>query len=809
MSTNKTPTINNGTRASAFIPYLALFLLLFAVYLLTYTPRINSSDGIAMFATAENLVRRGALDIEQIRWMDLQQGTYGLDGLLYSRKGIGLPVALLPLTWLGLVSPWFGPVSAGLLFNAIVTALTGVLLLAYVSLLGFGQRTGMIVALTFGLATPAWTYAKSLFSDPFSGFLLLAAALALLKYYRLVSQRDDKVKKEVDSYPLPLLLRYPIRFRWYFVNHLHYPFLAGLFLGWNVATRYAEVLFVPVFGILLLYYLGMFKSRRILFWVRYPAPNPWPPIVAFSIPIVAIGISLLMFNISRYGDPFNTGYLPNETFSGILWQGILGQLVSPGRGLLLFSPILILSIMGIIPALRQFRAEALPALSIILIHLLLYGKWFMWHGGFAWGPRFLIPTLPFWAILLTPIVARAFPDKTGVDNNPSGHTKFIRIAYIALVILSLLPQFLTTLLDFSPFQTYLINTGLPLFDPQTFFDIQYSPLLKGWQRFTIEPLDVAWGWKFEFNWILLAVLGVNVVVTGIYLSQAMRQRAGKLANRSIPHPVPRMTLPLLTTLTAVLSLLVSAHNLPDSSLQAAVTTLNNNVRSTDAVILNDPDITLDFAELYKGRAPVLGLNNGGFPLPDDVTERLDQIISQHRQVWWLPNWLPPADSAVEQTLLTTGFHARNDTFNQRRLGLFAFPQHLKLTPLEANTIFGKTITLYQVAYPNEVRSGTALPVELHWQAIGPITDNYHVFIHLVTPDDQIVTQTDGQPVLWTRPTSTWQPDETIVDRHGLWLPPNTTPGDYLLRIGLYQPETGERLRLFDETDAVQLILRVN
>jgi hypothetical protein len=36
-----------------------------------------------MFATAESLVRRGALDIEQLRWMDLQQGTFGLDGLLY------------------------------------------------------------------------------------------------------------------------------------------------------------------------------------------------------------------------------------------------------------------------------------------------------------------------------------------------------------------------------------------------------------------------------------------------------------------------------------------------------------------------------------------------------------------------------------------------------------------------------------------------------------------------------------------------------------------------------------------------------
>ena len=118
-------------------PHLALFLFLFSIYLLTYTPRINSSDGLAMFSTAESLARRGALDIEQIRWMDLQQGTYGLDGLLYSRKGIGVPVGLLPLTWLGLVVPWWGPVSASLLFNAIVTALTAVLLRAYLQAIRF------------------------------------------------------------------------------------------------------------------------------------------------------------------------------------------------------------------------------------------------------------------------------------------------------------------------------------------------------------------------------------------------------------------------------------------------------------------------------------------------------------------------------------------------------------------------------------------------------------------------------------------------------------------------------------------------
>ena len=119
---------------------------------------------------------------------------------------------------------------ASLLFNALATALTGVLLLVYLQQVGFTWRVGLLVALLFGLATPAWPYAKSLFSDPFSGLLLLAAAAALLKLRHLLAP------------PLP-----PGR-----AALLWYPFLAGLALAWNVATRYAEALFVPLFGLLLL-----------------------------------------------------------------------------------------------------------------------------------------------------------------------------------------------------------------------------------------------------------------------------------------------------------------------------------------------------------------------------------------------------------------------------------------------------------------------------------------------------------------------------------------------------------------------------
>jgi len=45
--------------------------------------------------------------------------------------------------------------------------------------------------------------------------------------------------------------------------------------------------------------------------------------------------------------------------------------------------------------------------------------------------------------------------------------------------------------------------------------------------------------------------------------------------------------------------------------------------------------------------------------------------------------------------------------------------------------------------------------------------------------------------------------ETIADRHGLWLPAGTPAGDYQMQVGLYQPETGQRLRLASGADAAE------
>ncbi len=817
------PTPSVKIAATLGVPlYVALFFFLFAVYLLTYTPRINSSDGLAMFATAESIARRGALDIEQIRWMDLQQGTYALDGLLYSRKGIGVPIGLLPLTWPGLIIPRIGPVSASLLFNAVVTALSAVVLIAYLAELGFARRIGLFVALAFGLTTLAWPYAKSLFSDPFSGLLLLVAAYCLLKISRGAGKPGSRGEKKIAPVPPGPLA--PLLF---------YPFLAGLFLGWNVATRYAEALFLPVYGLLLLYYL--FAVYRLQFttpalhagasvynlkkFILHAPRSSFiiRPIAAFIAPILLIGLALIAFNISRYGNPLNTGYLPNETFSAIWLDGIIGQLFSPGRGLLLFSPVLLLSLWGFSPFFRRFRAEALLALSIILIHLLLYGKWFMWHGGYAWGPRFMIPTLPFWALFLAPVVEHVFP-AAGKTRLSTGRWA-LRVAFLALMVMGVVVQVQAVTIDFAPFLNSLLNTGLPLFARETFFKWAYSPLISAWNFISMQSLDLAWAWQGQVNWGLLAALLVNVVITAIYLAieaanlRGSEAASGELAadqassaahriGKAIPYP-----LSYFSTAIALFLLLNHSHGLPAPPVQLTVADLNQNLSATDGVITNGPEITLPFSEMYKGHAPVLGLNNGGFPLPDDIVRRLNKTRAAHAQIWWIPNWLPPQESGIEQALAAEMVKVRDEDFGGQRLVLFAAPPApANAMPVEAN--FGQKITLTTITFAPESLAGTALTLEFQWRAIEPIPDDYRVFIHLLDARGQLVAQTDGQPVRWTRPTSNWTVGESIIDRHGLWIPAEATPGSYQLRVGLYQPANGKRLHLPDGADSLHFPVTV-
>ena len=96
-------------------------------------------------------------------------------------------------------------------------------------------------------------------------------------------------------------------------------------------------------------------------------------------------------------------------------------------------------------------------------------------------------------------------------------------------------------------------------------------------------------------------------------------------------------------------------------------------------------------------------------------------------------------------------------------------------------------------------------IPLVWQAETEIPTSYNVFVHLVDAVGNIVAQSDAVPANWTRPTTGWLPGEYVIDTHALMLPAELPPGPLSLRVGLYDPQTGARLRT-GETDFAEIPL---
>ena len=86
-----------------------------------------------------------------------------------------------------------------------------------------------------------------------------------------------------------------------------------------------------------------------------------------------------------------------------------------------------------------------------------------------------------------------------------------------------------------------------------------------------------------------------------------------------------------------------------------------------------------------------------------------------------------------------------------------------------------------------------ISLTLAWQAVAEIPAGYRVFVHLVDESGQIIAQSDGDPANWSRPTTGWMPGEYILDSHQL-TPDSSSETLLNLRVGLYDPNTGERLR---------------
>ncbi len=114
-------------------------------------------------------------------------------------------------------------------------------------------------------------------------------------------------------------------------------------------------------------------------------------------------------------------------------------------------------------------------------------------------------------------------------------------------------------------------------------------------------------------------------------------------------------------------------------------------------------------------------------------------------------------------------------------------------PLDV-TFGGKLLLRGYDLKPAQIAPGGTLELTLHWQATAPMETQYRTFVHVET--DRMWGQHDDDPICRVR-TDELRPSQTGAGQFRVTLDPATPPGVYPVTVGVYDPETWERLEVVD------------
>ena len=238
-----------------------------------------------------------------------------------------------------------------------IVALTAVLLF-FTARVYLGAAASIALALLFAFGTSAWSTASRALWQHAPAMLMLTAALYLLS---LAAAR-------------PALLPWTA---------------APLALGYFIR---------PTAGIALALvgaYVLTHHRRQFPKWLLAAA---------------AVAAPFLAYNLAIYHQPLQSYFMlplffaPTPANLGKIFSAFAGTVISPSRGLLIFSPFLLFSIAGIWLALRRKWMTPLSyyLAAALALHWLALSDFVYWTAGHSYGPRLFTDVLPLLLFFLIP-----------------------------------------------------------------------------------------------------------------------------------------------------------------------------------------------------------------------------------------------------------------------------------------------------------------------------------------------------------------------------------------------------------------------
>jgi hypothetical protein len=101
-----------------------------------------------------------------------------------------------------------------------------------------------------------------------------------------------------------------------------------------------------------------------------------------------------------------------------------------------------------------------------------------------------------------------------------------------------------------------------------------------------------------------------------------------------------------------------------------------------------------------------------------------------------------------------------------------------------------------------LRPGGKVQLAVRWQPLRPLAQDYTVFVHALDESDRRWGQQDTQPQSGEYPTSSWQVGEIVEDDYELDLAADGPVEGYHLTLGLYEWQTGQRMRVGEDDKVI-------
>ncbi len=405
--------MSNNFQPKVISLFLVLFLICF--YFLTQgrTLEYGYVDGSVMYNVTRSLVEYGDLK-------SMVPAFYrGESFITHSKYGLGLSLASVPLY----VSFKYASQFINMEFkeslirrspiytNAIITGLGCLVLFWILLMFTKNQKDCLGLSLLYGLSTMALVYSRSDFSEPLNTLCLL------LSFYFLYQGRTKTLTEK--------------NLVW-----------SGFWMGAALLTRPASLIMIPLW----LWQIIQGHSAGTSWKLKIKSVLVW------AVPLGLFILIILWYNFYRYGSIFKTGYEVDFHDSHqikVFWTGLWGLTFGAGKGIVWYNPILWAAVPGFYYLFRKNRNMGFWISGIFLIHLLLYSGWACWEGGWCWGPRNLIPAIPF---LFIPILFLL-----------KGLTHQKRVVWDSLLVLGFVGlgvQFLGMVFPYGSYIQFMLNKGV-------------------------------------------------------------------------------------------------------------------------------------------------------------------------------------------------------------------------------------------------------------------------------------------------------------------------------------------------------------